>query len=855
MSEGIALNYEFKMLMEGNPCPFESAVISCTPNGVEMNVEVHPTDKIYDLKPKTCIHIYYKDFVGPIDQRQWRLLGEGYFSGFAKYDNAAGSRTVSMICRDFRMDIRKTPSAFVYQPDEHSFDKLYLMNRYGLKRRYTVNSKDATNNHVNITSRTYGGNLRPFGNVIDIITGTATGDINNGIFIGKNSKSLGRFLLDAFCRSLWMETTDASTYGTFVNSRIRADKKMIIPENNAGYRFFSIEYLNAFGTQVIFNNSMFSSIESVMMRMAAIFQCSPISCSTPNLIPIEEAMCPEMSDYIKKTPGLKFGSQYITNQCMILPPMQFTAPPNCNVFFPCMYDIATWQHDYDSDITRGYFKVNYIFGGNDELNYHQIEVPNSLLDFNRKDGDTPPLTIEERFKGSNIMEGDVDNATAARTINDDFADQVYRDPAAYLKLKATTGKEEIKLINNVWNNLKSSSTGSVFAQSMEIKKKQLTAKLTAATSVKGAKPSLENILGRHAIFKFLMNKYSSRIISMNSSFNPYAICGFPGVILADDNRQTYKTSRSIIGQIVTIKHTINAQGDASTNIVMNCARFISDPTDMDKNGNALFVGDTNTTDAKVDPSNYIYVKDNGTRSLQNGFPIDQPVDIAKDSKILDWDNKKNTTAPKDPRTLKWAKDILLITREGSEEGKTNLNFTDERYVPNKVGIFYKQTLGQDQANHFMLGTAKDDSGKPFRFLYDSMHEAFDVLTRSNMMNDYNSAIEFVNRPVVTENDYNLHILGSSFLISVDNGVKIYTNLPSEFKNRIDNFWYGKPTSLQWSIMQYDKDYDDPSKKGYINDGDYSSVYEKGPITVFVKERIESALDYIKEVNKRVNSTR
>ena len=56
-------------------------------------------------------------------------------------------------------------------------------------------------------------------------------------------------------------------------------------------------------------------------------------------------------------------------------------------------------------------------------------------------------------------------------------------------------------------------------------------------------------------------------------------------------------------------------------------------------------------------------------------------------------------------------------------------------------------------------------------------------------------------------------------------------------------------------MQYDKDYDDPSKKGYINDGDYSSVYEKGPITVFVKERIESALDYIKEVNKRVNSTR
>jgi hypothetical protein len=863
--EGIAINYKFKMYMEGIPCPFESATISCTPNGVEMNIEVHPTDKVYDLKPKTHIAIFYLDFHITGGSAKWRLMGEGYFSGFAKYDNAAGSRTVSLVCRDFRMDIRKTPAAFVFQPDDSQFDKLYLMNRYGIKRAFQIITKDMKKKTVGITSRTYGGMLRPFGAIIGILSKTAAGADPDFSALGDN----GRFLLDAISRSIWIEAVSASTYGTFINTRIRADKRMVIPENKAGYRFFSQEYLTAFGQQVIFNNSMFSSVESVIMRMGAIFQTSPVSCSTPNIVDVKNAMCEQMASHVMDNAEVKFGEPYVLNSCMLLPPMHFTAPPNCNILFPCMYDTVSWQHDYDTDLTRAYFRISEMFGGSSELSFRTKEVPNSLLAYNKNGKDAPPLTIEERFKGSNIMEGTIEESVAKRSVNDSFAADAQSNPAAYkAKIKAS-GNKQADAVSKLLDELQNSpgdNDNSAVKDAYKAKKTKFINLITQSGIAEINTPSPNHIMERHAVMKFLMNRYSARIISVQGPFNPFIMCGFPAAVLADENRGAYKTTRSIIGQVVSIRHQIHTSGSANTQVVLNCCRFLSEPTDMDEWGNPLFVGDTDRVQAEIDTTSYFY-KDKDKKNyspLQNGYPRNRPEDVSGSSYIFDWQPNPVDFDPKDDkkRQLKWAKDILTISKEGRAEGKDNMNFTDFKYTPTQIGVFYDEILGMSRFKHFMLGHEKKPNGESLTFVFDSIHEALDNLTQSaSNMNNYLDAIRFVKRDVVTEDDYFVKILGASFrafpIGSDDKKDIMFTNRSAFLERRVqnDNLWYGLPSTDSDSAVKINPWYYDKERKKYIPEGGFSSIYEKAPVTPFLRERRSSAQAYIQEVNQRVNSTR
>lgn len=707
------------------------------------------------------------------------------------------------------------------------------------------------NKTVGITSRTYGGMLRPFGAVISILANVASGDQDNPDFsaLGDN----GRFLLDAISRSIWIEATSATTYGSFINTRIRADKRMVIPENKAGYRFFSKDYLMAFGQQVIFNNSMFSSVESVIMRMGAIFQASPVSCSTPNMIDANHAMCEQIYKFVTENPRVKFGAPYVLNSCMVLPPMQFTAPPNCNIVFPCMYDTVTWQHDYDSDLTRAYFRVAQIFGGDSQLSYETKEVPNSLLAYNKANTDAPPLTIEERFKGSNIMEGTVEASVAMNSINDSFANDCLANPSAYVAKVKASGNKQAAAVEKMLNDFQGAKVDS---DDYRAKVDRFVSLVKSSGISEVNTPNVSQILNRHATMKFLMNRFSARIITVSGQLNPYIICGFPAAIMADDNRNTYKTTRTIIGQVISIRHQIHTSGTASTQMTLNCCRFISEPTDIDEFGNPLFIGDTDKINAQIDPKSFFYLnkKPETYSPLQRGYPLNKPKDVSGSSKIYDWEPRSIKSDPIDSkgRDLKWAKDILTISKEGREQGKDNLNFTDFKYTPTQIGIFYEEVLGQDKLKHFMVGRTVID-GKNALFMFDSINEAIYNLEKYNKMNDYIAAINFVKREVVSEDDYFIKILGASIRTrSPETNEIIFTNQYEDWmlKNRLDGGWYGIPNNNQLSEIEIDPEY-----YNVIKPGEFGSIYEKSPVTPFLRERRNSAARYIQEVNQRVNSTR
>lgn len=862
-AEGFAFKYKFKMYLEGILCPFQSVSVSSTPNGIEMNIEVHVTDKIFDLIPKTFVQVLYRDWYG--SYQDWHLLGDGYFSGFAKYDDATGSRTVSMVCRDFRMDIRKAPSNMIFNSDENDLNMMGLHVLHGIKKTHALKGKDGVDKKVNGVNRVHGGRLNMFSWIIRLIAGSAAGEINkDDTFIDNNN---GRYFLDAFCRGVWLESTQGTTYGIFSNSRLRIEKRLYIPENNSGYRMFTKDYLNDFGGQIISGGSMFSSVEAVMMRLAAIFQCQPYSCSTPTMSRIEDASSELVCKYMKGALRGSFGDPYVLNSCMILPPMHFTAPPNCNIIFPCMYSKISWQHDYDADLTRGSYKVANIFddAGINVTNKivppekQQREVPNSLL-ASAAGKDNPPLTIEERFKGVNIVYGDIEYMTAARSVNSDYADRVLKDPASFKSaISKLKNKAEYQALSDEIDFLALTNT-QVDTEILQKKKDKVKEQLSKLATVAPIKPDIYDVMGRHAVFKFLMNRFMGRSINVSGDFNPYIVAGFPAIVMADDNRKEYKTLRTLIGFVQTVHHQVSAQGTASTTIIMTHVRFINEPTDIDDIGNPLYVGATNPADAKINKSTlqYLDLSYNG----QSGYPIVAVENISSTSNIYDWKKKVNSHDPKDPmqRKLKYAKDILLVTAEGMKEGKSNLNFTDERYTPNKIPLFYQQIFGQPFADHFMVAFWSDPKRKDSSyFIYDSIHEAVEnaLMKDSRLMDDYNSAIEFVRRPVVTEEEYFLRILGASCKLKSNPETKtkpidIYSNEWEKFKTfgkEDTDRWYGIPDE-DHSQFTYPE-----GIRTFIKPGELSSVYEKRPVTPFLDEKRKQAEIYIQEVNSKVASTR
>ena len=487
------------------------------------------------------------------------------------------------------------------------------------------------------------------------------------------------------------------------------------------------------------------------------------------------------------------------------------------------------------------------------------------MNYNKTASDTPPLTIEERFKGSNLMEGTIEEAVAKRSVNDSFATDAMANPVAYKEKIKKSGNKQAdklsKLLDDVQNAPGDNST-SVVQDAYKNKKQQFINLVTQSGISEINTPNVNQILERHATMKFLMNRFSARIVSISGQFNPFIVCGFPAAVLAEDNRGSYKTTRSIIGQVVSIKHSINTSGVANTQIIMNCCRFLSEPTDIDSWGNPLFVADTDQVAAEIATNTYFYKgKDPATYSpLQKGYPMNKPIDVSQTSKILDWKPNPVDHAPTDDkkRQLKWAKDILTISQEGRAEGKDNMNFTDFKYTPTQIGIFYDEILGMSRFKHFMIGHGKKPTGEPLTFVYDSIHEALNNLTLSSNMNDYPTALKFVKRDVITEDDYFVKILGASFKMkreaaSKDAGQKFYTNIASFLDRRVDSLWYGLPSSSYYSKIQIDPEYFADEK--YIKPGGYSSIYEKAPVTPFLRERRQAAEAYIQEVNQRVNSTR
>ena len=362
------------MYMEGVLTPFKSANVICTPNGVEASINVYANRHIYDIKPKTAVQIFYKDWIADKSGKLgWRLMFDGFTSAYYKVDEATQGRQVSITCRDFRADIRRTPAALAYTGEESLSSKMF-MNMEGI---FTTTVVKGFNDHK-FDTREYGGQLNPLSQILKLMAGTAYGKgakpaskQKNGEFIAtgafgttmqvdeRGKAKCGSFL-DGVVRGLWIEAVGGTTVAQFINKRCRVDKRFLVPTNRAGYNIWNRQNAGLQVGSYVMANSRFCSIESAIMRIAGLFGSRVYSCNTPSLIPVSNGspgniytMDSDVREFLVNRTSAEFGAPYILNETMLLPPLEFTAPPNCNIFLPPMYDKVIWQYDIDADATRG----------------------------------------------------------------------------------------------------------------------------------------------------------------------------------------------------------------------------------------------------------------------------------------------------------------------------------------------------------------------------------------------------------------------------------------------------------------------------------------------------------------------
>jgi len=1084
MSRGF--NLSFRLYLEGVLTPFKSANIICTPNGVEASISLYANRYVYDLKPKTAVQIFYKDWIS-VGTPGWRIMFDGFYSAIIKEDNATEGRMVGITCRDFRMDMRRSPAYLSFTGDE-PLGTLHMYSMNGLYNESFVKGAKY-GSHRTVGNREYDNQLCTLAELMRYIAGTAYKSGTNGsgsstktpkkntaaktttqanippdsvvksssgidfpkfsipassttsvasaailktpagpgsqeqamaLFSGSDKSVLDTvdqntlkkatntnesnkstmadafqndeegyakcgLFLDAFIRGLWSEAVGGTAVGVFTNKRIRMDKRFLVPSNRAGYNFWNRQSAGLEVGGYMMSDSRFSSLEAAIMRCSALFSVRVYSCNTPSFIPVSKELSAHnpystdpyganiFSDKVTKEKNVlsyiiddsvranlvdnannNFGAKYILNESMLLPPMEFTAPPNCNIFLPPFCNRTSWQFDMDSDITRGYYSVVDSMSGYDStqgLNRLGVQVPNTLFDMSaeqsslykgasKKDKDgrfKPPITIEERFKGINVTYGTVNQDLAMNeVVAERRANPAFKNSS---KVKAIAKKvDEVQNQTSFhWDTDKNRWTGNFQFQSYVDKLKTNTPTTPKATPAavapvkttpvnipgltssipisqgfptravenyngetevneqmakkntdsdvlnyvvlqkekpnpvtndkKSGEDTTTNALRRHALLKYLNEKYAGRVVTIDMMFNPYPMCGFPGMFIDDEEAAGSQSAKTIVGMVQQVKHliTITSGGaEASTTVLMNNARFIDEPTDMDQDGNALYMAPTNKTAAEIDIDAILYK----TKNYRVPEPLSETYRITN-SRAYDMGKVQYSGT-------RYAKDFLSISEKASKGGRSNIYYLDNEYTPQHIPLFYKKVF-QHTEQSFMVGSYQSDNQGPSQpgktagqsakyFIYDTMHEAVVELraNRKELLYDYDAAMHFISRNVCSADCFYQGILGLSIAeFDGDKQATVYTNKKEGFDDTaIYDEYFG--------VSDYDYTHDedimylrsdapmlglrDPNKKlsmpGLMRGpGEFSSILETTPATAFIKERKDAVLIYINEANK------
>jgi len=895
-------NYEFRMLLEGTQVPFRSANIVCTPNGVEASINIPYHHSVYDLKPKTAVQLFYREWWGK--NPEWKLMFDGFFARYDTNSDVMANRGVSITCRDFRMDIRKAPAAIVLEPSDpgKALGVRTTLTREGI---WQTNALPGINGQYGVRTYTMGDQgLNPLNHVIEQIAGMAAGQgvqpdpKNAGELTYSNlanatwsinglkkqymadgkftelrdaaEKAMdGAFFLDGFIRGLWLEATGSINIASFMNKRLRVDKRIMVMPNMAGFTMFKRHNFGLMVGNLILGNSMFTSIEAVIMRLAGLFMSHVYSCNTPSLISLDNSspavrkvMHESVRNFLVDRVGAEFGPKYLLNETMLLPPLHFTAPPNCNIFLPPMYDSIRFQFDHDSDYTRGYYRISETISTprSSGLGMGSVQFPNALFSKDTKESDsknspqtkTPRITIEERYKGINVIEGSVNYGMAQADISKTVL-ETYFNTKKLKQLRDRIDKLSKEIDKNATNKFNTESfkdellklnipESRVDEMIKAIDDQKRLNELKKTTEVSD-KATVTNAMNKHAVVQFVNAKFMGRVANVDMAFNPFVIGGFPGLIVTDSDERS-EAGKPIIGFVQQIKHFIvitSDGGEASTSVVLSNARYVDESTDFDIKGMPLYMKPTDKDLAlateKLEYQAADYLPPTGTPHDDFENDYESPYDVKESSE----------------KDYVYARDLITLSQDAIKNGELTRIYIDQDYAPNHISRYYRDVFGQ--THHLMVGNTTF-LGKPAQFIYDTIHEAVVSLmrTRPDLLTSYEACLEYVHRNVCSADAFYQGILGLSVKREMET---VFSKKAVVYVHKDDGYDGTKLEDEYFGITTVDYELNSRfitderfASGGTLNKaGRFSSIREVVPKTAFIQERRDAVHNYLDNINR------
>ena len=891
-------NLEYRLYLEGVNTPFKSAKIASTPNGTNASFNIYTNKLAHDILPKTSVQMFFKEWL-PNTNGEWRLMFDGFTSAVIENESAVQGRIMSVQARDFMMDMDKLPAALVWDPMEDlNTTTEYAM--AGLHKEYVIPGGEydygegkSKKFKVKMYNKGEQG-LVSLSSAIGWIAGGSVGGVKTSSEKGtswsryrsfkssvksKGGKSDGAMFLDSFVRGIWSESVGGSNVAAFLNKRMRVDKKIIIPKNKAGYNLWTANKAASKIGSYLMGNAKFSSVAAAIMRIAGIFNVRVQNCSTPTAIYIGD----NNNDYVihEKVKSFmvdnnkEFGGKYILNEMTLLPPVELSAPPICNVIMPSMYDNIYWTHDYDSDATRGQYKESEMFSNGRvgaSLGKTVVTVPNYLFSnkgqLDKYGREKLPITIEERYKGIGMQYSEIDFKFAAK----DASDAYKGGENGMLNKEASAALEkEIKDLEDEISETKSRLEEGVGDELMAVLQKSLENK-KYSISHKGRGSRRKNSLRRHALLRFMNAKLGGRVLQVGMHFNPYILCGYPSVVIAGVESGDSIKMKDLVGQVTQVQHDIQIStggASATTSIVLNGARFVDEPTDMDENGSPLYAEATVKEDSVINEDTYEYENKNYyVGNSHSRYTKTKAADsIAGNFNPYDYES---TTTVELMDKFKFAKDYITITAEDYSDGEGNSTFLDKDYTPNQISKFYRDVFGMDKS--IMIGTYNDPvTQKERKYYFDTVHEAVEYFKSKNnyIYENYEKSMETGWRRICSIDEFYGGILGCS-VKTKNNKFKseyktrypgkkapeyIYTvhDTPEKMRHNVAEDMYYGISSEKFDSGDIDYLIKDKGEYGRMNkDGEFSSILENIPVTALIKERRDAVEKYINNVTSARN---
>jgi len=503
-----AIYQDFKLYIEGEECPFESASISYGVGSIPvMTLQLMPYKILRNLEERTKVHFY---FIDPVDGEE-RLLFDGEIGGVGYTKNPTAQTLTYSVTHVSNYLNEILMSFFDISAYAVTFPPLYTKTLGAeLETDYSVYENTTLENVFQADSLAKIGSFQEiFVKVFDEIFKLKTGEKGLNATLKYFKEKVDEWKLDK-------RITTLPTGGGEVDAAFTL-KDFIASENVIAMLFEQVKKIDGF-------RSVFEILNEVFRQILYY----PIILPAPYLYESEQLQT-----------------------ILYKPQALFVLPPICNVIWPSMYTVFSYSRNFKSIPTRLFVRAisRLLFSGKTDNDISELAAqyfwsPQGLRDAMNKS----VQEVEDSHTST------YDWATSGTTTLNLLKTLAKENAQHNTLLKVLSDREKkvgVRMSVPAQNDFFSRYAGWLIMGDYQSKTKDY-------PYLKDANDP-QNKVAELADYELARQQFETEAVSMVMVFNPYLVPGFPILIMDKP-----ESGMHVYGYVSAITHTISAVAGCST---------------------------------------------------------------------------------------------------------------------------------------------------------------------------------------------------------------------------------------------------------------------------------------------------